>query len=267
MMFSPEQASIEFGILLANILKELSKNEVENLDLIKVICAYLTVKDDPSSLLFNEEQREEIDACDNIRILFKKNLRHCIRWDDFSLLKTIVESLDSPHCIKLIDQFEKKLYSKMKLKEIHEHCKQESKDLPVGYHKMVAIVTKKSFFHITLAEYRELKEFIMKNCEVEPYVMSPFTDLLVGSLLLEWIIPSTAVSHVIEMATMNASVFITQNFIFLKISSTVIFDRRDIVSFICVCMHIYVYAYTSLIRETFMIYRYTYVVIHCIKSL
>ena len=239
MIFTPEQASIEFGILLANILKELGKNEVENLDLIKVVCSYLTVKDDPSSLLFNEEQQQAIDACGNIGTLFKKNLRHCLRWDDFSLLKAIVESLPSPHCIKLIDQFEKKLYSKMKLKEIHEHCIQERKDLPVGYHKMVAIITKKSFFHITLEEYRELKEFIMHNCKVEPHVVSPFSDLSVGSLLLEWIIPSTAVSHMIEMATMNANVFITQNFIFLKISSTVIFDRRNNVSFVFVYMHTY----------------------------
>ena len=247
MIFTPQQASIEFGILLANILKELCKNEVENLELIKVVCSYLTVKDDPSALLFNEEQQEAIDACDNIRVLFKKNLRHCLRCDDFSLLKKIVESLDSPHCIKLIDRFEKKLYGEMKLKEIHEHCKQKSKDLPVGYHKMVAIVTKKSFFHITLEEYRELKEFILQNCKIEPYVVSPFTDLSIGSLLLEWIIPSTAVSHMIEMATINANVFITQNFIFLKISSTVIFDRRDNVSLICVYVHMYVY--TSLKRE------------------
>ena len=242
-MFTPEQASIEFGILLANILKELCKNEVENLDLIKVVCSCLTVKGDPSALLFNEEQQEAIDACGNIRLLFKKNLRHCFRWDDFSLLKTIVESLDSPHCIKLIGQFEKKLYGKIKLKEIHEHCKQENRDLPVGYHKMVAIVTNKSFFHITLEEYRELKEFIMQNCKVDPHAVFPFTDISVGSLLLEWIIPSTAVSHMIEMATMNANVFITQNFIFLKISSTVIFDRRDNVSLICVYIHTY-YVYT-----------------------
>ena len=239
MIFTPEQASIEFGILLANILKELSKNEAENLDLIKVVCSCLTIKGDPSALLFNEEQQEAIDACGNIRLLFKKNLRHCFRWDDFSLLKTIVESLHSPHCIKLIDQFEKKVYSKMKLKEIHEHCKQESKDLPKGYHKMVAIVTKKSFFDITLEEYRELKEFILQNCKLESHAVSPFTDLSVGSLLLEWLVPSTAVSHMIEMATMNANVFITQNFMFLKISSTVIFDRRDNVSFICVYLHMH----------------------------
>ena len=230
MIFTPEQASIEFGILLANIINELSENEMKNLNFIKIVCSYLTVKGDPSALLFNEEQREEIDACGNIRTLFKKNLRHCLRWDDFSLLKTIVESLDSPHCVKLIDQFEKKLYSKMKLKEIHEQCKQESKDLPAGYQKMVAIITKKSFYHITLEEYRELKEFILQHCKVEPYTVSPFTDISTGSLLLQWLIPSTAVSHMIEMATMNANVLITQNFIFLKISSTVILDTRHKVS-------------------------------------
>ena len=241
MIFTPEQASIEFGFLLANILKELCENEVENLCLIKVVCSCLTVKGDSGALLFNEEQQEAIDACGNIRTLFKKNLRHCFRWDDFSLLKAVVESILSPDCKTLIDQFEKKLYSKMKLKEIHEHCKQESKDLPVGYHKMLAIVTKKSFFHITVEEYRELKEFIVHNCKVEPHVVSPFTELSVGSLLLEWLIPSTAVSHMIEMATMSANVFITQNFIFLKISSTVIFDRRDNASLICVYVHMYVY--------------------------
>ena len=116
MVFTPEQASVEFGVLLANILKELCKNEIENLDFIKVVCSFLTVKDDSSALLFSKEQQKEIDACGNIRTLLTKELRHCLRWDDFSLLKTIVESLKSPHCINLIDQFEKKLYSKMKLK-------------------------------------------------------------------------------------------------------------------------------------------------------
>ena len=249
MIVTPEQASIEFGILLANITKQLAKNEVENLDLIKFVCSYLTVKDDPSTLFFNEEQRKEIDASSNLRTLFKENLRHCLRWDDFSLLKKIVESLDSPQCINLINQFEKKIYSRIKLKEIHEHCKQQSKSLPEGYHKMVAIVTNKYFLHITLEEYRELKEFILHHCKVDSYVMSPFTDLSIGSLLMEWIIPSTAVSHMIEMATMNANVFISENFIFLKISSTVIFDRRNNVSLIGVCKQMYdIYTYCKVIK-------------------
>ena len=195
------------------------------------MCSYLTVKDDPTALLFNEEQREAIDACSNIRTMFKKNLCHCLRWDDFSLLKKIVQSLGSAnHCVELIEQYEKKIYSEMKLQEVHDYCKQKSKDLPEGYHKMVAIVQDKIFYRITLDEYKELKEFISQNCKVEPYVISPFTKASVSSLLLEWLVPLTAVSHMIEMATLNANVFITQNFVYFKISSTVIFDKRDNVS-------------------------------------
>ena len=228
---TPEQASSEFGILLSNIMKELSKNEPENLELMKDVCSYLTVKDDSSALLFNEDQQKEINACGNIRTLFRENLRHCWRYDDFSTLTIIIQSLDSSdHCMQLIHQYEKKIYSKMKLKDIHEHCKQESKDLPEGYHKMVAIIEKKSFLRITLEEYMELKKFISQHCKVEPHVISPFTELGSGSLLLEWFVPSTAVPHMIEMATLNVNIFITQNFIFMKISSKVIFDKRDNVS-------------------------------------
>ena len=199
----------------------------------KVVCSYLTIKGDPSTLLFNEEQQEAIDACGNITTLLKKHLRHCWRWDDVSFLKRIVRSLHPPqsdHCLQMICQYEKKIYSEMKLKEIHEYCKQSSKDLPEGYHKMVAIVKNKSFFRITLKGYNRLKEFILQHCKVEPYVISPFTELGCGSLLLEWFVPSTAVPHMIEMATVNANIFISQNFMFLKISSKVIFDKRDNVS-------------------------------------
>ena len=231
MIFTPEEANAEFGILLSNILKELSKNEGENLELIKDVCSYLTVKGDPSTLLFNENQQEAIIACDNIRTLFRKNLRHCWRWDDFAILTIIVQSLDSTdHCVQLINQYKKKIYNKIKLKDIHEYCKRESKDLPEGYHKMVAIVKNKSFFRITLEEYRELKEFILQHCKIEPYVISPFTDAWFGSLLLEWFVSLTAVPHMIEMATVKANVFIARNFMFLKISSKVIFDKRDNVS-------------------------------------
>ena len=230
-IFTPEQASVEFGILLANILKELSKNEVENLDLIKVVCSYLTVKGDPSALFFNKEQQEAIDACGNIKILFTKNLRHCWRWDDFSFLKKVIQSLDSSdRCERLLHQYEEKLNIQMKLQDIYEHCQQQKQELPKGYHKVVAIVQEKIFSRITLEEYRELKDFITQNCKVPPYVISPFIKARVSSLLLEWMVPLTAVSHMIEMATMNANVFITQNFVYLKISSTVIFDKRNNVS-------------------------------------
>ena len=199
--------------------------------MIKNVCLYLTVKGDPNTLFFNENQQEAIIACGDIETLFIKYLRHYWRWDDFAILTRIVQSLDSTdHCLQLIHQYKKKIYSEIKLKDIHEYCKEESKVLPEGYHKMVAIVKNKSFFRITLEEYRELKEFISQHCKVEPYVISPFDELGFGSLLLEWFVPMTAVPHMIEMATVNANIFIAQNFMFLKISSTVIFDKRDNVS-------------------------------------
>ena len=230
--FTPEQASSEFGFLLAKIIKELSKiNEAENLESFKIVCLCLAVKGDPSTLLFSKEQREAIDACNKIGTLLTKHLCYCWRWDDVSFLKRILQSLDrddlSDHCMQMISQYEMKIYSEIKLKEIYEFCKQEIKALPEGYQKMVTIVKNKSFFRITLEEYKQLKEFISQHCDVEPYVISPFTEASVGSLLLEWFIPLAAVPHMIKMATMNADIFIAHAFVFLKISSTVIFDQRD----------------------------------------
>ena len=231
MILTPKQASVEFGILLGNIIKELSKNEADNLELVKVMCSCLTAEEDPSALLFSEEQQEAIDACGNIRTLFTKHLRHCWRWDDFSFLKKIIQSLDSSdRCEQLLHQYEEKLNIQMTLQDVYEYCQQQKQDLPEGYHKMIAIVQNKNFSRITLEEYNELKYFISQNCKVPPFFIPPFSKAIKSSLLLEWMVPLTAVPHMIEMATKNANVFITQGFVYLKISSTVIFDKRNNVS-------------------------------------
>ena len=208
-----------------------------------MVCSCLTVNKDPNALLFNEEQQEAINACGNIRTLFTTKLRCCWRWDDFSCLKKIVQSIDSSdHCEQLLEQYEEKLSIEMKLQDVYEYCQRHKEELPVGYHKMVAIVQNKIFSRITLDEYRELKDFISQHCKVEPFVISPFIKASVSSLLLEWMVPLTAVAHLIEMATVNANVFIAQNFIYLKISSTVIFDKRDNVSIITkVVVHVRTY--------------------------
>ena len=231
MIVNPRQASTEFGILLAKIIKELAKNEDENLELLKVVCSCLTVNKDPSGLLFSEEQQEEINACGNIRTLFTTKLRYCWRWDDFTFLKDIVQSVDSDgHCKQLLDQYEEKLFIKMKLQDIYEYCQQQQENLPEGYHKMVAIVQGKIFSCVTIEEYRKLKDFVSQHCKVAPHVIL-LKKAGKSSLLLEWMVPLTAVPHMIEMATMNANVFITQSFVYLKISSTVIFDKRNNVSY------------------------------------
>jgi len=239
---TPHQASGEFGILLANIIKELKKNESENLEIIKSVCSFLTIKDDPGVLLFNEEQQEAIDACDNIRTLFTKNLRGCWRWDDFTLLKTLVQSLEcSEHCEMMLNQFEEKLDNQMKLQQIYEHCMQEKRDIPDGYNKMVAIVRGKIFSRITKEEYGTLKQFISTHLGVEPYVIPPFYKAAHSSLVLEYFVPIAANSHMIDTATKNMDEFIRESFVYLRISLTVIFDLRQNVSY-------FIYSITDMIK-------------------
>ena len=231
---TPHQASGEFGILISNIIRELKLNEHENLEVIKNVCSYLTIKDDSSVLLFNEDQLKEIEACKCIRIMFIKNLRGCWRWDDFSLLKILIQSLESAdRCEQMLTQYEQKLNSQMKLQEIYNYCMSEKQKVPKGYDKMVAIVSNKIFYRITKKEYDELKQFVGRYCGVKPFVIPPFCKAAVSSLLLEFIIPKTAVSYMAETATRNITEFIKKSFVYLKISSTVVLDARNDVSFLC----------------------------------
>ena len=229
---TPDQASTEFAILLMNIIKELKKNESENLETIKGICSFLTIKGEPGVLLFNEEQQEAIDACDNVRTLFTKNLRGCWRWDDFSMLRILVQSLESSEqCEAMLNQFEQKIDSQMKLQKIYEHCIQEKRDIPDGYDKMVAIVRHKIFSRITKEEYDKLKEFISSHLEVKFYVIPPFDKAAHSSLVLEFFVPATAIVHMVETATKHMDEFVKESFVYLRISLTVIFDLRQNVSY------------------------------------
>ena len=228
---TPHQASIEFGFLLSNIIGELKCNEQDNLNTIKNVCSFLTIKDSPAVLLFNEEQRKAIDTCNDIRTLFTDNLRGCLRWDDFSLLRFLVQSLESSeHCEAMLNQFEEKIDNQMKLQQIYEQCMQEKRDIPDGYDKMVAIVRGKIFSRITKEEYEKLKKFITFHLGVKSYVIPPFDKAAHSSLVLEYFVPVTAILHLVEMAIENMDNFVKESFVYLRISLTVIFDLRQNVS-------------------------------------
>ena len=233
-----EQASVEFGVLLNEILKVLKKNENDNLELLKAVSSALTVKHNSDVKMFNDSEVEGIYACNNISILLMIKLRHCYRWDDHSMLIVLMSSLKAEKCLKLLQLFETKVYSKMKLQQLHEHCLQESVSFPEGYHKMVVIVNK-IFSDITKEEYDELKQFISQHCGVGPYVMSPFSKVSpFSSMVVEWFIPVNAVSYMIERAKNNVPKFTKGIFLYLKISKTVIFDHRDNVSTILYCVYV-----------------------------
>ena len=218
----PNVDSAQFGILLTKILKELTKNEADNLEMIKSVCSTLTTDDESNDLYFNEEQLKKIDTCSQLRTLFVHQLRGLWRWDDFPLLIAIVQPFGS--CQEMIQNYKSKLCSEMQLKHIYEHCKQENLTIPDGYDKMVAIIKNRNFYEITLQEYHELKQFTSRHCGVKSYVICPFCKADSHSLLLEWYIPFTAVKHMVDTAGKNIHAFTMEGFIYLKISETEILN-------------------------------------------
>ena len=169
-----DQASVEFGILLDEILKELKENESENLKLLKRASSTLTVKDTSGVRMFSDSEVEGICACNDIEKLLVIKLRHCYRWDDHSMLNVLMNKINSKKCLNLLQLFESKISITIKLQQMSAQFSQDSTPFPDNYHKMVAIVDK-VFSDITKEEYDELKQFISQQCGVEPYVMSPFS--------------------------------------------------------------------------------------------
>ena len=238
---TPTRASAEFGILMNKIIKELQQKENDNLDSMKCICAYFTIGKDSEILLFDDNQRAAIEACKEIKTLFTDNLRYCWKWNDIHSLKMIMQSLNSDVCMKLIDQYEKKIDVKMKLEDIFKHCEKENTILPEGFHKMVAIIKGKIFSAITEEEYDELTQFVSKQCGVYPYLMTLWKVSPFNSIVLEWIIPFTAVSFMVETSKKNINLFAEETFLYLKISSTVIFNHRNDVSYVPLLPIVHVY--------------------------
>ena len=227
---TPDEASIEFGFLLNEIIEELEKNETSNLRKLKIISSTLTIQKNSKVRLFNDRQMEEIRACNSIDTILTDKLRHCYRWDDCSMLYMLMRSVNSQSCLSLLKNFQIKVNSKMKLQLIYEHCKRKGFEFSEEYHKIVAIVDDKIFSDFTFEEYCVLKHFVSEQCGVEDYVISSFVKASSSSLVLEWYIPVTAVDHMIEIASSNRRNFAENRFLYLKISSSVILDHRNMVS-------------------------------------
>ena len=48
-----------------------------------------------------------------------------------------------------------------------------------------------------------------------------------SSLILNWVVPSTAIAHMVEIATKNKHMFIKESFIFLQIAKAVVLDIEN----------------------------------------
>ena len=227
---TPDEASVEFGILLDEVVQELEKDKIRNLHKLQAISSTLTINKNSKIHVFSDKQLEGIQACDSIRTLLIYKLRHCYRWDDFVMLTKLMSSIKAQECLNMLKKFEVKTSSELKLLQIYEQCKQKALKFSAEYHKIVAIVDDKVFSEITHKEYEILKHFVSEQCGVEDFVVSPVSKFAISSLILEWYIPVTATAHMIKIALINKVNFTKNCFVYLKISSTLILDHRDTVS-------------------------------------
>ena len=222
---NPSKATSEFACTVTCIEDILmTKNSVENLNAIKNICYSLPINDN-SDKLFSVEQWKEINACNTVRDVFSK-LRYHFRWDDHLILAVILDRLNSEECKELLAKFQSKINCQMKLEQIFEECKKQKLEVPKGYVKMVAVLNKE-YSQITKEEYDRLKCFITECCGIKSYVLSPFLNMSQSSLLLEWLVPSTAITHMVETATKNKDMFLKESFVFLQITTAIILDNRN----------------------------------------
>ena len=223
---NPSKAISEFASTVSRIEEILrTNNEAENLNAIKSVCGYLRISNNSDKLMFTFEQLKKIDACSSVREVFRE-FRYHLRWDDHLILTAILHRLDSEECEELLGKFQSKIDCQMKLEEIFEKCKKQEQEVPKGFDKMVAIVNKK-YSQITKEEYDQLKGFIAEHCGVESYVLSPFLSMSPSSLSLEWLVPSTAITHMVETSTKNKHTFIKASLIFIRIANTVVLDIKN----------------------------------------
>ena len=256
LIINPNKAISEFVSIVSRIEEILMKsNEVENLKAIKSICGYLPISNNSNKLMFTAEQLEEIDACSKISGEIFRKLRFHLRWDDHLVLTAIIERLDSEECEELLGKFESKIDCQMKLEQIFEECKKHNEEIPKGFNKMVAIINKK-YSQITKEEYDQLKCFITEHCGVESYVLSPFLNMSSSSLLLEWLVPSTAITHMVETATYNKYIFIKESFVFLKIATTVVLDTKNEVWYVSLVLLIVLVVYSYILCQKLSLYTF-----------
>ena len=117
-IINPSKAISKFASTVSRIEIILTtSNEVENLDAIKSICAFLPISNNSEKPMFTAEQLKEIDACSHVREIFRQ-LQQYLRWDDHLILTAILDRLDSEECEELLGKFECKIDSQMKLEQI-----------------------------------------------------------------------------------------------------------------------------------------------------
>ena len=211
----------DFTYLLLNVRHILSNspNQQDNLEICKEYCSLLRVSNNSNNLLFKAENIAKIKECSDFKQLFEIVSLH-MKWDEHCILTQIVNQCKSEEGQKEIEKFEKKVALYQALQIISSVSKQ---NLSEEFAKFCVIIDK-PYKNVTVDEYKNVKAYIFSNLNVYAHVTVGSIKMLYHSLLIEWIVTSQAVPHMIRSAHERKDVFIKRNFVYMRIGSEIVIN-------------------------------------------
>lgn len=220
---SANPLSAQFSSLVRTVEKVLDKCH-ENLEICKRFCLDLTISDNSDKLLFDDEKLKKIKECTSFRELFEL-LRQYWSWKEYCILEHIISQSESKEAKDELDKYEKLMSSYFGLQLISDNF--SPNELPNEYVKMTIIV-EKPYKELTLQNFIELRDFILNQMDVKPYIAHPFIKFLFSSLHLEWYILQQAVPYMIDMGYKNSERLKEYSVVYIKIKEEVILDSYTI---------------------------------------
>ena len=157
-----------------------------------------------------------------------------LSWDEHSILTRIVDKCQSVKAREEIENFDKKLAEISESLEITS-CPPED-DLPPEF-KKIGVIINKPFKTLSKHKYEEIKEFVFKQLDTRLYVTTSHVKVLFHPFCLEWYVSGQAVPYMINMAFQNKDAFVKEDFVFMQIGRTTIFDNQVLKVAICIASY------------------------------
>ena len=216
----PDEASEEFGTVVADVAEELSKYSEQNLEKVKNICYSFTNGD--STSLLSQEDKDCIRSCDKIIDVFII-MQLYWNWCSHYLLMKIIERFGSLRAKRILKKFEKKINYSMKLKAIYEKIKENKLQVPQGHCKMIAIINT-NHPEITLKEWLETELIIFKCLDVP----QPPSEINISQCIeTVWYISTAAVDSLRSKGEQHKELLNEKSFKFLQVGDAVVFDTSS----------------------------------------
>ena len=218
---TPNEASIEFSAVVADIAAELDKCVNKNIDQVKTVCYNLTTN--CNKALLSQRDKKKIKKCKSMYDIFEIVHPHW-RWDSHRLLFTIIKRFKCPEALELLQKFERKIDCQMKIKEVYAHIQYNKLPVPEGYAEVKTII-KKDYNEVTLEQFVVLEEFINKHLGI---IQCPFEVNPAQSIQVIWLVCIEAVDSLCSRAFECKEAFLQNSFTYLKIGDIDILNTSQV---------------------------------------